>query len=110
MSIIIGKNGVYNFVNTIKDEPLFENGLTEKQVKNYIRKERGINGLKSLPGRLLRVEKQGTSKNYNQSLEEEVSRFLENENITMDEFILKYLTIKEDKCNNGNYVFGMTGD
>lgn len=91
---IIGKDGVYNFFSSISDAPLFESGLTKKHVEEYIREEFGNQGIKNLTKRLERVAKKGTSSYVEESLEDDISIFLSNNNLSLGAFINKYLTIK----------------
>lgn len=59
--IIIHHEGVFNVYSTIVDAPLYNEGLDEETLREYIRAEYGNEGLRRLPRRIKRARQYGAS-------------------------------------------------
>lgn len=97
--IIIYHKGVYNLYNTISDGPVFCEGLTLKELKEYIKEEKGNQGLVDLETRLPRAWNKGTSAINHDLLKDTIflNRAGDNEkHLSYDEFIKRFLTLKGD--------------
>jgi hypothetical protein len=93
---IIHKDGAYNIFSTIVDAPFFEPALTLKELEDWMRKEYGEEGIRTLPERLERVHRKGTSSRMDDSLEECVSYNRAGEKeacVPFDEFVQRFLTL-----------------
>lgn len=94
--IIVHHKGAYNIYGTISDGAYFESALTLKQLKIYIKKELGEQGLRNLPQRLERAHQNGTSSIIDESLEDVLllNRAGKNErHMSTKAFIKKFLTL-----------------
>jgi hypothetical protein len=89
--VIIQKAGVFNIYGTIADGPYFESGITEEQLRFFILEEEGAQGLSRLPARLHNAFQKGTSSMIDRTLEDTIC--CNSENLGVDEFVEKYLTI-----------------
>lgn len=89
--IIIHHGKKYNIFSTVVDAPMFCEGATLSELKAWYQAEYGTDGLADLETRLVRVHAKGTSSVRHQSLESEISVFLEREHLTLEQFIEKYL-------------------
>ena len=96
--IIIHKDGVFNFFSTVSDGPVFESGLTLKQVRGYIKEEYGNRGLLWLNLRIERAVKHGTSELGATCLEDTIgfNRAGPNETkLSIEEFVDEFLMLRE---------------
>lgn len=91
--VIIHHEGVYNEYTTVSDGPCWESGLTLEQLQMITKEEDGNNGLRVLEERLVRAHKKGTSCVLDKDLEDTVSPYLYREDMTVEEFIEKFMTI-----------------
>ena len=94
--IIVHHKNAYNIYGTIADGAYFESALTLKQLKIYIKKEFGEQGLRNLPQRLEMAHQKGTSCISSNSLEDTLlcNRAGKNErHMSTKAFIKKFLTL-----------------
>ena len=95
-TLIMHKDGAYNFYGTIADGPHYESALTLEQLTEIVRLENGAAGLRELPQRLERAHKTGCSHTAGWTLEDCIAgnRAGPNEEtMPHDEFVVRYLTL-----------------
>ena len=94
--IIIHYNGVYNIYSSVTEEPLYEEGITEEQLRLFIKLKDGETGLATLPKRIDRAKAFGSSSFVDRSLHSVVDRNragVSGIRMTFNAFVDKYLTL-----------------
>lgn len=93
---ILHKDGAYQLYSTVSDGPVFEQAITQEQLRAYLRAQWGQVAIDELPERLERAHVKGTSSHIDDSLADCIwcnrAGPYETE-MSLDDFIAQYLTL-----------------
>ena len=92
--MLIGNKDKYNIFSTISDSPIFDEGLSEEELREWYQYEYGKSSMVEFENRLQRCKEKGTSSQIDPDLKSVIccNRAGENESfVPYEEFIKKYL-------------------
>ena len=92
--VLIGNKDKYNIFSTISDAPIFDEGLSEEELREWYQSEYGKSSMVEFENRLQRCKEKGTSSQIDTDLESVICcnrAGVDEAFVPYEEFIKKYL-------------------